>query len=1080
MGRGVFLVLFAFSGAAALVYEVVWTRLLTLQIGHGVAAASTVLAAFMGGLAAGAALGGPIGQRQTPARALRAYATLEVAIAGAAILLPFALAALEPLLRVVYADGHGGWAFVALRLVTSLVLLALPAAAMGATFPIASRWMVRSAASMSGDAGRLYAANTLGASAGAVAAGFLLLPSLGLMGATLVGVVLNLVAAGGAWQISRGVKSAEADLPAKRQEEPVQGGPAHKPKRSEKQAAKSAGRTANATHSSKSKAGVPVREAMGNPWLAAAALGITGLASLSLQVVWTRLLASILGPTTYAFSAVVAVFILGIAGGAALGAWLSRKVARPSTLLALVVIGSGALALAAAMGVNGTLLAIGRVVATPGITFEAVLTREVMFAAGLLLPMAIAFGAAFPLAVAVASRGDETAVSDLGLVYAVNTVGAITGALMAGFVLVPALGLHDTIRVIGALTAVAGAALVAWSGGVGWRQAAPLTLAAVVLAGAWYLPSWDPRLLSSGAYKYAPALRGPDLETSLTAGELVYYREGATATVAVRELAGATALSIDGKVDASDAADMLTQRLLAHVPLLLHPNPRSAAILGLGSGVTLGSALTHGLERATVLEISPEVVEASRFFDDQNHRALADPRTRLIVGDGRTHLLLSEERYDVIVSEPSNPWMAGIASLFTREFFELARTRLNEGGILCQWAHTYDISDRDLQSIVATFLSVFPDGTLWLVGDADVLLIGSTSPLTDRLDGIARAWQRPGVAEDLAGVGAHDPLAVLSLFVADGGPLATWSAGATIQTDDRGRLEFSGPRSVFGGARTDNARLLRDLATGRPRPAAVQQAIDSASPEQWTRLGDMLRRADSYQSASEMFVRALQKNPRDAAALDGLVRASAPLGRGAETRSYLAGLASDPANEEAKLALSRLLASQGTFEESARIPLVLLQGNPGNLPALEQLASILADAGDTERLAPVVARLKMVAPSSASTHYYAAALGFLQGRMDTAIHEAEAAVAADPSHARARNVLGAALAGVGQRDRARAAFNLSLRADPRDAATYSNLAALELEVGNAAAARRYYAEALTIDPDNRIARAGLTSILDER
>src|SRR4029453_11410116 len=185
----------------------------------------------------------------------------------------------------------------------------------------------------------------------------------------------------------------------------------------------------------------------------------------------------------------------------------------------------------------------------------------------------------------------------------------------------------------------------------------------------------------------------------------------------------------DGKVDASNAGDMLTQRLLAHLPLLLHPNPQRVAILGLGSGVTLGSALTHGVSPGPALEISPEVVAASQFFNEENHRALENPRTRLIVGDGRTHLTLGREQYDVIVSEPSNPWMAGIASLFTREFFEAARARLGPGGVLCQWAHTYDISRRDLQSIVATFLSVFPEGTLWMVGDADVLLIGSTESL---------------------------------------------------------------------------------------------------------------------------------------------------------------------------------------------------------------------------------------------------------------------------------------------------------------------------------------------------------------
>ncbi len=1053
MLRAQFLVLFAISGAAALVYEVVWTRLLTLEIGHGVAAASTVLAAFMGGLAAGAAGGGRIGQRLSPRRALRVYAGLEVAIAVMAILLPFALAALRPLLAALYDNGHGGTTFGVVRLVSSFVLLALPAAAMGATFPIASRWIARSAAAMSRDAGRLYAANTVGAAAGAVAAGFLLLPNIGLSGATAAGVALNGIAAVGAWRLA----SLGEDAPV----------PASAPARPS--------RTSRAARAAKTiRATLP---AAGRPALAAAALAATGLASLALQVVWTRLLASILGPTTYAFSAVVAVFILGIAGGAAIAARLSSRLTYPTLALAVAVIGSGVLALVAATGVDGTLLAVGRLVSMPGVTFQDVLTRELLLTAGLLMPMALLFGAAFPLAIAVGTRGDDTAVSDLGLIYAANTLGAISGALLAGFVLIPALGLHDTIRAVAALTALVGAALVLRSGAAGAARAVSLGLAIAALAGAWMVPSWDPRLLSSGAYKYAASLRGPDLETALTAGDLLYYREGATATVAVRKLAGMTSLSIDGKVDASDAADMLTQRLLAHVPLLLHPNPRRAAILGLGSGVTLGSALTHGLDEAVVLEISPEVVEASRFFDAQNHGALDDPRTRLVVGDGRTHLQLSEERYDMIVSEPSNPWMAGIASLFTKEFFELAQSRLNPGGVICQWAHTYDISEADLRSIVATFLTVFPNGTLWMVGEGDVLLVGSTDPLTDRVAGIAEAWRRPGVAEDLNAVGAADPLAVLSLFVADGPALRGWTSGAPVQNDDRSRLEFSGPRNIFGTAETDNAAILKDLAAAATPPPAVTAALDGASSEQWARLGEMLRRADRYGAAYDTFARALALDPRNAVALDGLVRSSVPVHRAGEARTLLTRLAGAPGGDEARLALSRLLAADGAFEDSARVVFEILQREPGHRAALEQLASILADAGDAERLAPVVARLRVEAPIAATTHYYAATLAFLQDRPDVAIREAESALAIDPGQARAHNLLGAALAGLGQRERARTAFTASLRTDPRDAATYSNLATLELEAGNAAAARRYFAEALTLDPDNGIARQGLASIV---
>jgi spermidine synthase len=1047
--RAPFLILFALSGAAALVYEVVWTRLLTLQIGHGVDAASTVLAAFMGGLAAGAAAGGRVGQRLSPPSALKTYAVLEAGIAIVAVVLPFSLFALQPLLAAVYQDGHGGLAFGALRLGSSLLLLSLPAAAMGATFPIASRWMVRTASSASVDAGGLYAANTLGAAGGAIGAGFWLLPAVGLTGATAAGVALNLAAAAGAWRLAS--RPTADTAPA-----------AGEPRRPGRAAKLASARTT------------------GRPWLAAAALGITGLSSLALQVVWTRLLASILGPTTYAFSSVVAVFVLGIAGGAAVGARLSGRLRHPALALGLCVSVSGALALAAASGVDATLLAIGRLVATPGVTFQTVLLREVLLTAALLLPMALAFGAAFPFAVAVASRNTDTMVSDLGLVYAVNTVGAIAGALLSGFVLIPALGLYDTIRAVAGLAALGGAALPLVTGLPRSRQVLSTMVAGGVVAGLWLVPSWDPRLLSSGAYKYAPALHGLDLETSLTAGELLYYREGSTATVAVRRLAGATSMAIDGKVDASDAADMLTQRLLGHVPLLLHPRPKSTAILGLGSGVTLGSALTHPLDRAVVLEISPEVVEASRFFDADNHGALKDPRTRLVVGDGRTHLLLSDERYDVIVSEPSNPWMAGIASLFTREFFELARARLEPGGVLCQWAHTYDISDADLRSIVATFLSVFPDGTLWLVGDADVLLVGSTGPVDDRLAGIGEAWARPGVAEDLASVGADGPFAILSLFVGEGSALQGWASGAAIQSDNLTRLEFSGPRSVFGGSGADNAQALRDLASVSPRPRAVEQALSTATARDWRAAGEMLRRADSHRAAYGNFVRAIERDPRDLSALDGLVRASAPLVRNASTRDFLAKVAADPRHVEARIALSRLLAVEGAFDESARVAFGVVQADPRNVTALEQLASILTDAGDAERLAPVVSRLMVEAPASAATHYYAAALSFLQQRPEEAIRRAQAALAIEPSHARAQNILGAALAGVGQRDRARAAFTASLQSDPRDPATYSNLATLELEAGNAAAAERFFAEALTLDPENAIARQGLSSITGAR
>jgi spermidine synthase len=1045
--RGPFLILFAISGAAALTYEVVWTRLLTLHMGHGLAAASAVLAAFMGGLAAGAGAAGRYADRLPPRRALRTYAVLELAIGVLALLMPVALIAARPLLAATYHDGAGGNIFALVRLSTSVLLLSIPAACMGATFPIASRWMVRHASTAAREAGSLYASNTLGAAAGAVFAGFLLIPTLGLRGTTFIGVVMNVLAAGGAWLIAQ--RAGESD-PAVAQK----GGSKVPPPRSAQPA------TASTTP---------------RPWIAALALGASGFASLTLQVVWTRLLVQILGPTTYAFSTVVAIFIIGIAIGSAIGARLASRMLQPAIGLAISLLLSAGFAVAALSGVDWALLTIARIVSHPEYQFIDVLQREVLLVSGLLLPMTIAFGASFPFAIALANGRDETIAESLGLIYAINTLGAILGSLLAGFVLIPLIGLDTTIRAVAAIATVTAIATLILAAPARSRWGA-FAIAAVVVVAIAAAPRWDRSLLSSGAYKYALALRGTDLETALTAGELLSYREGSTGTVTVRELTGTISLAIDGKVDASNAGDMLTQRLLAHVPLLLHPNPQRAAIIGLGSGVTLGSALTHPLTEATVLEISPEVVAASRFFDDDNHHALADRRTRLIVGDGRTHLMLGTETYDMIVSEPSNPWMAGIASLFTREFFQGARNRLAPGGVLCQWAHTYDISNRDLKSIVATFLDVFPDGTLWLIGDADVLLVGSTVPLDARIAGIGAAMRRPGVAQDLASVGVVSPFSVTSMFIAGGDALKAWAAGAPMQTDDLNALEFSGPRSIFGAARDDNAVALRQLAEASPKPPPVADALAHATAADWRDRGLMLLKADANRPAFDDLARSLTLDATDGAALDGLLRAAGSENRLIEAEQLLKRLSADPAHAAAKLTLSRALAAQGEMEPAMRIPLDMLQANPADVPALEQLASILSDMGDATRLEPVVQQLVKDAPKNSWAHYYAASLFFIQNRPDVALKAARNAVAIDPTNAKAHNLIGACLASIGNIDAARTAFETSLKADPKAPATYTNLATLELQAGNRDRARRYFAEALAIDPASETARTGINSI----
>ena len=571
---------------------------------------------------------------------------------------------------------------------------------------------------------------------------------------------------------------------------------------------------------------------------------------------------------------------------------------------------------------------------------------------------------------------------------------------------------------------------------------------------------------------YAPFVPGDlDLITQLKAGTLLYYREGAAATVSVKRLTGTLSLAIDGKTDASNRSDMLTQRAIAHLPLLLHGNPKTVFIIGMGSGVTLGSALRHPVERIDVAEISPDVVEASRHFAVENHDAPADPRARIIVADGRSHLQLTPARYDVIVSEPSNPWIAGVAALFTREFFEAARARLAPGGVICQWANIYNISDRDLRSIAATFTSVFPDGTIWLVGENDALLVASADPIVGRIGMIARGWSNDRIAGDLESVGAVEPFSLLSLFAGGPAELARYGAGAAILDDDRMTLEFSAPGELHGSAARANASNIRGLLADADRPPPIRAAFDAATAVQWRNRGAMMFRSDFFATAYDDYLRALAHDPSDAAALDGFARAAIMARRATDA---LADLKERPAATPAwSIARSKLLAASGAMDAALAAAEQASSTAPVQVAALEQEATLVADAGDAVQLGLVVEQLNRIAPQRAVTHYFGAVLRFLRGDAEGTVKLAEQAVAADPAYAPTYDLLGAAQTRLGQTAAARNAFETSLRLNAHDSTAYTNLGVLELAQGNRAAAAGFFAEALWLDPASQTARQGL-------
>lgn len=1072
--RRLFLAVYAVSGAAGLLYEVAWTRLLTLHMGHTVAAASTVLAAYMGGMALGAFLAGRAATSLDPRRALRVYAALEVLVAICAILMPLVLAAFRPLLALAYADGEGGAVFGFTRLLVGLVALIVPTAAMGATFPVATRWQVQDAMRAGGEAGGLYAANAGGACLGAIVAGFVLLPALGLRATTAVGCALNVTAAAVAlslaWRVSQ---PAPADRPPQRPRRAmsVRGERAHQAT-VERQAR---------VHTTAFRPPPSASLEAGQLALAALALTVSGFAALVFEVAWTRILALAIGPTSYAFSLMLATFIGGLACGSTVGAWLATRVRRPAWWLAGTLTVAGAAALAALAVAGRVPLAVARAAADPQATFGRMVTTEWRLVAPLLLPLTAALGAAMPLAIATGRRTLETVPRDVALIYAMNTLGAIAGSLAAGFLLIPRFGLHTT-TVGAAVLVLLGAAFVILRG-AGGRVPKAIGLAATagVAVAALSLPGWDPALMASGAYKYAPYLGTLDLDWTLRAGSLLYYHDGAAGTVSVRRLTGTRSLAIDGKVDASNGGDMLTQQLLAHVPLLVHGSAREVCIIGLGSGVTLGAALAHPIQRADVLEISPDVVTAAGFFARENHNALADPRTHLVVGDGRSHVLLSSRAYDVIISEPSNPWMSGMATLFTREFFAAARDRLRPDGILCQWAHTYDISENDLRSIVATFSSVFPHAAAWLVGDADLLLIGSREPVGSRLDRVARAWQQPVVAASLAEVSATEPFSLLALCLGGDDYVKTYGRNAQVQTDDRLALEYSAPRSIWGRPRSENLQALRDLAARMPAPPAVARARAAASAAEWRNLAVMQLRAQGADAAYEAFRRAAELDPGDRAALDGLARASGLIGRQAEATAFMERLSERRPNDLApRLELSRLAADHGDTRQAVAIAAEALRRDPRSAEAREQLASVLADAQDLQRLRAVVIEMERDDPQRADTRFYAATVRLLEGNTQAAATLARQTLAIERTHVRAWILLAIASAKLGDTRQAREAFGRALDADPRNANAYVNFGLFELQSGDLRAAGRTFTEALTIDPTSNAALEGLAEVLEQQ
>jgi spermidine synthase len=924
------LVVFLLSGASGLIYEVVWSRALVLVFGSTTHAVSTVLAAFMGGLALGSILVGRRGDRLR--HPLRVYAWIEVAIAVTALAVLALLPAMVPIYRLLWGVvGDSPTGVTTLRFVLACLVLLPPTTLMGATLPILSAYLERAGQASSGlqetaardrgtGAGALYAANTLGAVAGVAAAGFLLLPALGMRASALAAAACNLIAAAAAFRLAR---------------------------RSDHLPCASVSAVSHEGEATSPSATAPVPA--GHPVVLMVAFGISGAGALIFEVVWTRVLSLVLGSSTQAFTIMLTTFLAGLALGSAAATRLLRRLPDPILAFALTEVAAGAWAF---FGIRlfpelpYTFVELFRAAGGPTPLFHA---GRFLIAALVMLPPTLFLGAAFPLAARAALAVRSTVSDQVASLYTANTVGAILGSCAAGFLLIPAFGLQNTL-VAGCMAVLAaGAVLLAAAPSARPLPrhvlAAALLVSVLVLPGA--TPPWNSAAMTSGVFQYAPHYiqqfksRSEFLQYHASQGEL-FYKDGPTTTVSVERRSERingeinTVLSVNGKVDASSAGDTDTQVLLGQLPLLAARRAGSVLVIGMGSGVTAGSALTHPVSSLAIVEIEPAIIEAQTFFENVNGRPLMDPRTTVRINDARNDLLMSDETYDVIISEPSNPWITGPSRLFTREFFELARTRLNPGGLLCQWVQLYGLDHDALATILRTYAAVFPHRLVFKGSPGDLLILGSTGPINLDVEEIASRMKNPPVAADLARIDVAEPADLFSRFRLDDNGIEAYismgsaSAGpghddGLLNTDDNAKVEFAAARTLYQQDHEANDHEIAQVACsilphlgflpGSRENGAI--SVSSAIARRLIRSG-LLEKAEALIVAAQTLPAATPREKADLMAARGALLHKKGDIEGAR-RVWSEALALDPLQRRATHGLASLMLSAGAIEDASAL-----------------------------------------------------------------------------------------------------------------------------------------------------------------
>jgi len=739
--RKTILSLLFLSGAAGLIYELVWMRLLALSIGSSTYAISVTLGAFMGGLAIGSYI---FGKWILPRfnRPLLLFGLLELGIGLYGLV--------SPLLLSVVSSPNSLFA----RFLIAFLLLVVPTLLMGGTLPVIAEAMA-DPKRLGRGLGILYSVNTWGGVAGTLLATLVSIYFLGVRGTIYLAVGINLIVSSVFLHLAKKESTVVVPPPTPSEIPPVRGGT-----------------------------------------LLLVAVFLSGFTALAYELLWTRLLTLVIGSTVYAFGAMLASFLAGLAIGSSLYVRLSRRKEGTVGSFALLQGGIGLVTLLLIIPVSILPFVYLSLVKGLGLSFLSMTTVELLVSFGLLLLPTTLFGMSLPLACGILG-GRDKAGAVAGKVIFANTGGAVFGSLLAGFFILENLGVRTGLMTVAFINVGVGLALYLSLGQ--WRRA--ILVAACPLLLLSFLPSWSGEVLSSGAYvladdylNHAPQGLWKSYRKRMEARKVIFQREGANALVAVKEnpLNGIRVLTINGKPEATNEpmGDVLSHRLIGAIPFLIKPDAKNTLLVGLGSGVSSGEILSHPVSRLDIVEIEPAVVEAASYFNRVNRKVLSDPRVNLILEDARRLLSRATQKYDLIVSAPSNPWVSGASNLFTCEYFRLLRQRLSEDGIAAVWLQTFDINPKEVKTGIRTFVSEFEGVSLWEAENGMLVMVGQKEKTTIP----AESLKNPRMA---------------GRFLLADEALRSFVGHGPLNSDNHPILEFSTPRTLYANfSRLENIKIL--------------------------------------------------------------------------------------------------------------------------------------------------------------------------------------------------------------------------------------------------------------------------------